>query len=176
MAADDATAADELVEIGFVLRAHGIRGEIVVGLHNPASTALDGATELVIGGTPYTVEGVRHGNHGPLVALVGIADRTAAEALRGKPIAIARALVAADDELLLDELVGYEVRLVDGTSWGTVVALELGPQDRLVIHDDAVERLLPVVDELIVEIDAADEVVVIAPPEGWPSTPLGRGR
>lgn len=165
----------DLIEIGYVARAHGIRGEIVVGLHNPASTALAEVSELVVGGTPYAVESVRPGNHGPLVALAGVADRTAAEALRGRPVAVPRALVAEDDDVLLDELVGFEVRLPDGTPWGRVVALELGAQDRLVIHDDQVERLLPAVDELIVEIDVDARVIVADPPAGWPSTPLARG-
>jgi 16S rRNA processing protein RimM len=164
--------APDLIEIGFVARAHGIRGEIVVGLHNPDSTALADAKEIVVGGTPYAVESVRGGNHGPLVALAGLTDRTTAEGLRGKPVAVARALVADDDDVLLDELVGFEVRLPDGTSWGRVVALELGAQDRLVVHDDAVERLLPLVDELVAEIDADERVIVATPPEGWPTTPL----
>jgi 16S rRNA processing protein RimM len=163
------------VEIGFVARAHGLRGEIVVGLHNPRSTALDATEELVIGGTPYRVESVRQGNHGPLVALAGVGDRTAAEALKGKPIEVPRALVADADDILLEELVGFEVRLVDGTAWGKIVGLEFGPQDRLVIHDHEVERLIPIVDELIAEIDVADKVVIVTPPTAWPSTPLGRG-
>lgn len=167
------TRADR-VEIGYVARAHGIRGEIVVGLHNPESTALDAAEQLVVGDTAYTVESVRPGNHGPLVALAGVIDRTAAEQLKGRPIAVARALVAEDDDVLLDELVGFEVQTTDGTSWGHVVGLELGPQDRLVIHDDAVERLLPIVDELITEIDLDDEVIIVTPPEAYPSTPLAK--
>ena len=166
---------DDRVEIGYVARAHGIRGEIVVGLHNPESSALDDIDELVVGGTAYAVEAVRPGNHGPLVALVGVVDRNAAEALKGKTIEVPRAHVAAADDLLLDDLVGYEVKLADGTSWGKVVGLELGAQDRLVIHDHAVERLLPIVDELIAEIDVEDRVVIATPPEAWPSTPLGRG-
>jgi 16S rRNA processing protein RimM len=165
---------DGRVEIGYVLRAHGIRGEIVVGLHNPMSDALAGAEQIFVGGESYAVESVRHGNHGPLVALAGVVDRTAAEQLKGRPIAVDRARVAEDDDILLEELVGFEVRLTDGTSWGTVVGLELGAQDRLVIHDEHVERLLPIVDELIAEIDADEQTILVTPPESWPSTPLAK--
>src|SRR6185503_9892508 len=162
------------VEIGFVERAHGIHGEIVVGLHNPESTALADAEQLFVGGEPYAIESVRHGNHGPLVALAGVADRTAAEQLKGRPIAVERALVAEDDDILLEELVGFEVHTTDGTSWGRVVGLELGAQDRLVIRDDHAERLLPIVDELIAEIDADERTITVTPPESWPSTPLAK--
>ena len=164
----------ERVEIGFVAKAHGIRGEIVIGLHDPQSTALERARELWIGGTAYAVEQVRHGNHGPLVALAGVVDRNASEALKGRPVEVAREHVAASDDILYDDLVGFEVRLADGTSWGTVVALELGAQDRLVIQDGAHERLLPIVDELITEIDTEAEVIVVAPPDDWPATPVRR--
>jgi 16S rRNA processing protein RimM len=160
------------VEIGFVAKAHGIRGEIVVGLHDPASTALAQAREIFLAGTAYAVVGVRHGNHGPLVALAGVADRTAAEALKGRPVEVARDLVAGPDDILYDDLVGFTVELPDGTSWGTVVALELGAQDRLVIQDGQVERLLPIVDDLIQEIDADGERIVVTPPDDWPSSPV----
>jgi 16S rRNA processing protein RimM len=160
------------VEIGFVAKAHGIRGEIVVGLHDRASTALEHARELYVGGAAYAVESVRHGNHGPLVALVGLTDRTAAEALKGKTVEVARELVAGPDDILYDDLVGFAVELPDGTSWGTVVALELGAQDRLVIQDGQVERLLPIVDDLIQEIDADGERIVVTPPDDWPTSPV----
>lgn len=166
---------DELVEIGFVARAHGLRGEIVVGLHNPDSTALTVGEPLVIGGTSYLLASLRPGPSGLLVTLAGVDDRTAAEALRGKPVEVDRLRVTEPDELLLEDLIGFEVRLIDGSSWGKVVGLELGLQDRLVVHDADVERLVPVVDPLIVEIDSEGSVIVVNPPEGWPATPLTGG-
>ena len=158
------------VEIGVVARAHGIRGEVVVALHDPESTALDVASELWLDGTAYAIEGVRGGNHGPLVALAGVVDRTTAETLRGRRVEVDRAVVATDDDVLLGDLIGFEVRTSDGARWGVVVAIEIGAQDRLVIEDDTVERLLPVVDELIAEIDVDARVIVATPPEGWPAT------
>ena len=162
------------VEIGVVARAHGIRGEVVVVLHDPESTALDDARELWIGGARYEIENARQGAHGPLVALAGLADRTAAEALRGKPVEVAREVVADEDDVLLDDLIGFTVTTADGAAWGTVVRVEIGPQDRLVIEDDAVERLLPIVDELIAEIDVDARVIVATPPADWPSSPRVR--
>jgi 16S rRNA processing protein RimM len=157
-----------------VARAHGIRGEIVVALHDAESTAFDSAKEVWLDGVAYAVTGARHGNHGPLVALEGVTDRNAAEALRGKKIEVARSVVADDDDVLLHDLVGCEVRLPDGTSWGKVVAIEIGPQDRLVIHHGDVERLLPVVDELIELIDLDERTIHATPPDEWPTSTIRR--
>ncbi len=158
------------VEIGVVARAHGIRGEVRVHLHNPASTALDGAEVLWLGAREYAIESARPVAGAYLVALVGVADRNAAEALRGRPVSVARDdLELEEGEVLLADLVGCRVELPDGSDWGTVSALELGPQDRLVIRQGEVERLLPVVDEFLIEIDLEARRIVVDPPADLPA-------
>ena len=168
MAREAPDGADR-VEIGFVARAHGIRGELRVHLHNPASTALDGAEALWVGEREYAVESARPVAGACLVALAGIADRTAAEALRGRPVSVARDDIELDEgEVLLADLVGCRVELPDGSDWGTVSALEFGPQDRLVIRQGAIERLLPMVDEFLVEVDLEARRIVVDPPADLP--------
>ena len=157
------------VEIGVVARAHGIRGEVRIHLYNPASTALDDAESLWLGEREYAIESARPVAGAYLVALAGVPDRNAAEALRGRPVSVAREDIELDDgEVLLADLVGCRVELPDGSEWGVVSGLELGPQDRLVIRQGEVERLLPVVDELVVEIDVERRRIVVDPPADFP--------
>ena len=115
-----------------------------------------------------------------LLALEGLTDRDAAAALRGQVVSGARDQLALDDDdVLYADLVGCRCQLADGRPWGTIVAIELGPQDRLVIHDDqhedgspgADERLLPLVDAFIADVDAERRVVVVTPPDGIPEEP-----
>ena len=94
--------------------------------------------------------------------------------MRGTTVSLPREDVADDDEVLIAELIGCAVELEDGTAWGTVAAYQPGAQDRLVIHDGDVERLLPLVDAFVVDIDLERRVVVVAPPEGLPEDPRGR--
>lgn len=156
-------------------RAHGIRGEVRVHLHNPASSALDAAEVLFLGDREYPIESARPVAGAYLVALAGVPDRTAAEALRGLPVSVARDELELDDgEVLLADLVGCRVELPDGSDWGTVSGLELGPQDRLVIAQGEVERLLPVVDEFLVEIDVEARRIVVDPPVDLPEDPRRR--
>jgi 16S rRNA processing protein RimM len=163
------------IEIGGVARAHGIRGEVAIALYNPDSTALEQGVAIYIGDRRFDVEQARHGTNGWLVKLAGVDDRNAAEALRGAQVEIDRDAVADDDDVLLDDLVGLRVELSDGTPWGEIVAVDAGPQDRLVIHDGGQERLLPMVDAFIDKIDVEAGVVTVTPPEGLPSVPIADG-
>jgi 16S rRNA processing protein RimM len=162
-------ATPDTIEIGVVARAHGIRGEVRVHLHNPGSTALDAAEALFVGDREYAIEKARPVAGAYLVALVGIGDRDAADALRGRPVSVARDILDLDDgEVLLADLVGCRVELPDGRPWGVVSALEVGPQDRLVIRDGEIERLLPVVDEFVIDIDVEGRRIVVDPPPELP--------
>ena len=164
-----------LVEIGGVARAHGIRGEIVVHTHDPASAVLADVDQLHVGGVTYAVDGARDTDKGWLVQLAGVTTRNDAEALQGKVVEVERdALALSPDDVLLCDLVGCDVRLPDGRAWGKIVAIDAGPQDRLVIHDGNVERLLPLVDAFVVGVDVDANVVTVDPPEGLPEDPIPR--
>jgi len=156
-----------------VSKAHGIKGEVLVVLHDPESTTLGEVDEVLIGGTPHAVRGARPIGGAYLLALTDVRDRDVAAGLRGQPVAVARdQLDLDDDDVLLADLVGCRAVLADGTAWGEIVAVELGVQDRLVIHHDGVERLLPVVDAFLAEVDVDGRVVVVTPPEGLPEQPV----
>lgn len=163
------------LEVGGVARAHGIKGEVAIHTHDPDSDILGQVERVYIGGVEYAVEEARGtAQRGWLVALAGVTTRNDAEALQGKPVEIAREdLELEDGEVILHDLVGCECRLADGTSWGTVVAIDVGVgQDRLVVHAGGMERLLPIVDVFVTKIDLEARIVTVAPPEGSPETPV----
>lgn len=164
------------VEVGYVARAHGIRGEICAIAHDPASETLARCDAVWIDGRRYAVRAARDTQKGFLLVLDGVPDRTAAEALRGRTVEVDRdQLELDDDDVLLADLVGCRVQLADGTPWGEIVALELGPQVRLVVHHGDVERLVPLVDELVPAIDLDARRVTVDPPEDWPEEPIPQG-
>jgi 16S rRNA processing protein RimM len=165
------------IEVGGIARAHGIRGEVVVHLHDPESTVLEDAATLWVAGRRCEVEKARPGPHGWLVKLASVPDRNAAELLRGSVVEVDRdAIEVGDDEVLLDDLIGCSVRRVDGSPWGVIVAIDFGAQDRLIIHDGEVERQLPLVDAFVVGIDVDAGMVTVDPPDGLPESPVERDR
>jgi 16S rRNA processing protein RimM len=161
---------DPRLEIGGIARAHGIRGEVVVHTHDPESQILSDLETIWVGGVERKVLAARGTPHrGWLVQLEGVVTRNDAEALKGQVVEVDRALVeVSEGEVLLDDLIGCKVVLPDGREWGTIAAIDLGPQDLLVIHDGEIERLLPFVDQFVTSIDVAAGVVTVDPPEGLP--------
>jgi 16S rRNA processing protein RimM len=160
------------IEIGGVARAHGIRGEVVIVTHDPDSATLGSVASIYVGGVPRKVVQARDTQRGWLVALDGITTRNDAEALRGKPVEVDREDLDLDaDDILLDDLIDCEVRLPDGTPWGTIAEIMVGThQDLLVIHDGEIERLLPLVDEFVTSVDLDAGVVTVSPPEDLPES------
>ncbi|MBL9016386.1 MAG: 16S rRNA processing protein RimM [Myxococcales bacterium] len=163
---------DPRLEIGGIARAHGIKGEVVVHTHDPDSEILGELESIYVGGVEKKIVEARPSQKGWLVLFEGITTRTEAEHLRGQVVEVDRELLElADGEVLLDDLVGCKVVTIDGTPWGTVAGIELSPaQEILVIHDGEVERMLPLVDQFVTNIDIAAGVVTVDPPEGLPES------
>lgn len=149
-----------LLEVGRVARAHGLAGEVVVDLWTDRRERVArGATLWTAGGTRalrVVASRPHQGRH--LVRFEGIADRSAAEALRGVPLEAP----ALDDPttLWVHELVGDEVRTVDGRSLGVVTAVEANPaSDLLVLEGGA---LVPLA--FVVAHRPGDQITVDIPP------------
>lgn len=160
------------IEIGGVARAHGIKGEVVIVTHDPDSTTLGDVRTIFVGGVEMKIANARATHRGWLVALEGVATRNDAELLQGKPVEVDRELLDLDeDDVLLADLIGCTVRRPDGTDWGTVAHVDAGElQDLLVIHDGEIERMLPLVDEFVTQIDLDERVIHVDPPEGLPES------
>lgn len=166
--------ADRIV-VGYVARPHGVRGELRVQTHNPESTTLFDVERVWLGGVERAVKQVRPVPGALLVTLTGIDDRNASEAVVGQSVEVMRGDVSLDEgEVLVADLPGCVVLDRAGRSYGVVASVLHGAQDMLVVHGDDGELLVPMVPELVVEIDVAARRVVVELPEGLPVEPLRR--
>ena len=111
-----------------------------------------------------------HGN-GVLVSLEGIADRAAAEAMKGVLVGAPReALPATDeDEFYWGDLVGLQVVNTVDEPLGKVVGLiETGANDVLRVQDsEGVERLLPFVSAVVLSVDKAGGLIRVEWGSDW---------
>jgi 16S rRNA processing protein RimM len=165
----------DFVDIGYVARPHGIRGDLRVVLYNPESALLAEVRSVRIGAELYEIATARAVQGAFLLHLVDLDDRNEAELLRGQVVSVPRSLIPLDDgEVLLADLLGCEAVLPDGSSYGTIEAVEPGAQDRLVIRQGDIERLLPLVPEFVGAVDLAAGRVVVTPPEGLPEAPAAQ--
>jgi 16S rRNA processing protein RimM len=106
-----------------------------------------------------------------LVRFAEVADRTAAEALRGTLLVADSASSAApvdDDELWDHDLVGLWAVTADGRAVGTVadVLHPPGPPLLAVRRPDGAELLIPFVRAIVPTVDLQAGQVVVTPPDG----------
>lgn len=150
-----------LLEIGRIVKAHGLRGEVVVELiTNRAERVAPGST-LVGEAGPLEVSRSRPfeatGDGRWLVTFAGVVDRQGADALRGT---VLRAPPLEDDEALwVHALIGADVVGVDGTPLGRVVAVEANPASDLLVLDGG--GLIPL--RFVVRMEGESVAVDIPP-------------
>jgi 16S rRNA processing protein RimM len=109
-----------------------------------------------------------HGR-GMLVALDGIRDRDAATALTGMRVLVRAADLPAlaPDEFYHHELHGFAMTTTDGRALGTIAeTFSTGTNDVWVVRDGAHEHLIPIIADVVREIDRARRRVVIEPMPG----------
>jgi 16S rRNA processing protein RimM len=160
--------------IGYVARAHGVRGELRVHLHDEESETIFEVDRVWIGGEEARVKSARTTTGAALLVVEGIEDRDAAEALRGRAVEVERDAVPIEEgEFFVADLVGCEVVDESGGALGRCVEVTFnGAQDVMVIRDERVERMLPVVPEFVISVDTELRRVVVAPPEDLPAEPI----
>lgn len=130
-----------LLEVGRILRAHGVRGEVLVRFTSDREERrMVGATVESSHGR-LTVERARHMPGGDwVVKYAEVADRTAAEALHGT---ILQAEAIEDpEELWVHELLGSVVVDRDGRERGIVAEVHEGAASDLLLLDTG--HLVPV--------------------------------
>lgn len=157
--------SDAPVIVARIARPHGIRGGLLLEAETDHAEALFQAGRRLhlidqgAAGAPppraLTVETARlHGGRW-LIEVREVADRTAAERLRGARLAVPREALPElpDGGYLLHDLIGMSVREED-TTIGVIREVYDQPGAPLLALDvDGRERLIPFEAELVVELD-----------------------
>ncbi|MFD7618460.1 ribosome maturation factor RimM [Streptomyces sp. NBC_00984] len=156
-------------------RAHGIKGEVTVEVRTDEPELRLGpgavlATEPA-GAGPLTIETGRVHSGRLLLRFEGVRDRTAAEALRNTLLIaeVDPAELPEDPEEFYDhQLMDLDVVLADGTEIGRITEItHLPSQDLFIVErPDGSEVMIPFVEEIVAEIDLAEQRAVITPPPG----------
>ncbi len=148
----------ELLEVGRVAKAHGLKGEVIVALGTDRTERLDPGTVLDTDEGPLTVvSAAPHGGRWR-VRFEGVGTREEADALRGR-VLLAEP-IDDPDAWFVHELVDRPVALPDGTVVGTCVAVVDNPAHDLLELDDG--RLIP----LPFVTDVEGDAIVVDPPAG----------
>ena len=161
--------------VGFVRRAHGVRGSLLVQPFNQDSEGLEQATALWLAprGGPleaarrYQVDRAERVNLGYIVALRGVDGKDAADGLKGCEVLVSRDELPELEagEIYAADMVGMAVVDGQGVPRGEVVGFEFaGANELLRVGKDGKETLVPF--GLLREVDGTARRIVIEAPEG----------
>ena len=149
-----------LLEIGRISKAHGLRGELVATLISDRPERVAPGAVWYLDEGPRSVVAIRSHQHRWIVTLSGVDTREDADLLHGQ---IIRGEPIVDDEAMwVHELVGASVQTPDGRSWGQVRAVVANPASDLLELSDG--TLVPEV--FVTDFSQLPQLVVIDPPVG----------
>ena len=170
------SASDDRV-VGRVVKAHGLRGELVieprtdhVDARFTPGVVLSVRGRRVSGAGQLTVIAARRHGERLLVTVEEITDRDTAEALRTAELTAPPLAEEPDDpdEFHDHQLEGLAVVLADDTPVGTVTDVLHGAGGELlaVRRPEGGEVLIPFVAAIVTQVDVPGGRLVLDPPEG----------
>jgi 16S rRNA processing protein RimM len=161
------------VAVADVGAAHGLRGQLHLWPYHGDAPSLEAGLRVLLerddAWLEATIVAVAPHGRGMLLTLEGIADRDAAAALTGMRILVRAADLPEPDEgeFYAYELEGFAVVTTDGRALGTIAeTFPTGLNDVWVVRGEGREHLIPVIADVVREIDRAARRVVIDPMPG----------
>ena len=165
----------ERVLLGAVIGAHGLKGEVRVKTFTSDPDALGAYGPLTTNdGRRLAVVALRAGKLGEVVVRFdSVADRDAAEALKGRELFVPRAALPKPeaDEFYHADLIGLCAVTADGAEIGTVAAVhDFGAGDILELQPKAGGStiMVPFTAAFVPSVDIAGGRIVVAPLEDAP--------
>jgi 16S rRNA processing protein RimM len=156
--------SDRQVTLAAIAGAHGIGGEVRLKLFAEGVESLKRHKSFMAGNRPLTLLSVKPGSIGAIARFAEVADRSAAEALRGTLLTVPRSALPplAPGEYYHADLIGLPCVAASGRALGVAVAVEnFGAGDIVEIERPDGKRFMVPVDPAV-EIEP-DRLVVDEP-------------
>lgn len=151
------------LEVGKIVKPQGIKGEVKLECYLDDPRMLSHTKQLYIGVNDYSVESIRPDGAFCYIKLGGIADRNAAEALRGQTVFADKDSISLPKErYFVADLVGCNVLLDDGSTVGNVAdILQYGAADVFVCNNAGKTVSFPFLKDLAKQIDIQNKIIVL---------------
>ncbi|MGQ0660009.1 ribosome maturation factor RimM [Sphingosinicella sp.] len=145
------------ITLAAVAGAHGVGGEVRLKLFAEGLDSLKRQQTLFAGDRPLTLKSIRPGSAGAIARFAEIADRAAAEALRGSLLSVPRAALPPleEGEYYHADLIGLPCVTDAERPLGTAVAVEnFGAGDIVEIErPDGSRFMVPIAKAVRIEAD-----------------------
>lgn len=153
---------DKLI-VGEVLKPQGIRGELKIKPFTDDAEVFHAFSDVQIGGVSYKVLSVRTGGGAVFLGLRGVADRNAAELLRGKEVVIPRSEAPEPEEgrYYVADLLGCDIVTEGGKVLGKLKDVRQASTDVYTLFDGSRDILFPVADGVVVAVDVENGTITV---------------
>ena len=145
------------VTLAAIAGAHGISGEVRLKLFAESLDSLQRHSQVQVGDRALSLVSVKPGGGGAIARFAEIADRTAAEALRGRTLSVPRSELPPLDEgeYYHADLIGLPCVGASGRALGKAVLIEnFGAGDLVEIErPDGTRFMVPVAAAVTIEAD-----------------------
>ena len=154
---------EEKLNVATVLKPQGIRGEIKIKVFLDNCEDFKSFKKIFVGKDEYAVLGVRTQGDFAFVALRGIADRNAAELLRGKDVEVLRSDCPPlpEGRFYIADLLGCEVFYTSGEKVGEVKEVYPAGTDIYVLSTDSGELSFAAAEGVIDEVDVEAKKITV---------------
>lgn len=182
---------DSPLPLGTCSGHRGGRGELTIRVASGDATTWDGLSRVVVLGTTdgsqeeHDIEAVRSYRDRLVLKLKGVDDASAAARFRGRVFAAPPGEVPdlPGGRYYLERLIGLQVEEVGGDIVGRVVdVMQTAATEIVVVHGpvdggaEVEEVLIPLVQEMVLEVDEGGGRMVVRLPEGLRDLNRERGR
>lgn len=161
------------VEVGFIQRTHGIKGELQVAWNDTLNLTQENIESVFVEidgiPIPFFITSLRQKTEeSAIVKFDDVDDIQSADELVGCKLMLPSDLIPEDDDIELKDLVGYTVTSTLGQTVGIIEDYEEFNLNSIyyIKTPEGKEVIIPATDDLIVEFDVDTKTVLMEIPEG----------
>ncbi len=160
---------NKLLKIGFILKAHGIKGEVFLKIFDKEDSYIKEGIKLVLDAKTYVVKKLRRASGGLIVKLIGVDTRNHSDLLKGFEVFVGKDVFKnslKNKEVYLNQLKGFKIFLKEDLK-GVVSGFSQTPAHDLLVVDlisgGVVE--IPYVSSFIIEINNLEKTIKVNCPK-----------
>ena len=161
---------NEFLEIGQIVNTRGLRGEVKIMPWCDDPVVFEELEYIIIDHKEYDIEYVKYHKNFVILKLEGIDDINEAEKYRNKTVYVEREMLGELPEgtYYICDLLGCEVRLISGEVLGEIDdVIKTGSNDVYSVKNDLGKPvLIPVIDEVVKEVNIDERYVIVEPLKG----------
>ncbi|MDO4534726.1 MAG: ribosome maturation factor RimM [Clostridium perfringens] len=159
----------EFLRVGQITNTHGVRGEVKVLPLTDDMRRFDDLEYVYIKGKEVRIENVKYLKDKVILKLEGIDSMNDAEKLKPTYVEIKReqAVELPEDTYFITDLLDSKVVDTDGFEYGTIKEVIKTPNNDVYWVKGKKEILIPVLKEIVLEIDIENKNILIKPSGEW---------